>query len=387
MKVMILGIDGYLGWPLALRMASKGYEVIGIDNMATRKSVEEVGSISALPIKSMDERVKIANKEFKGKITFVKGDITDYKLIYDTIKEHTPETIVHFAEQRSAPYSMIDVNHATYTMRNNINGTINLIYAIRDADLDTHVVKMGTMGEFGTPKFDIPEAPFVDVEIKGKRDKITTPKWGGSWYHWTKVHDTNNLLFANKLWGITMTDIMQGPVYGTRTSEIKSEDLFTRFDFDAVWGTVVNRYCVEAILGEPLTPYGKGGQIRGFLSLQDSMDALTLLVENKPKTGEYRSVNQFMELLSVNEIAEIVKTEAAKLGIDAKIKNVENPRVEEEQHHYNPERTVLPSLGFKLKVLKVQMKDAIGEIIKDLLPNKNRLENYKDVLLPKTRWR
>ncbi len=381
---MILGIDGYLGWPLALRMASKGYEVIGIDNMATRKSVEEVGSISALPIKSMDERVKIANKEFKGKITFVKGDITDYKLIYDTIKEHTPETIVHFAEQRSAPYSMIDVNHATYTMRNNINGTINLIYAIRDADLDTHVVKMGTMGEFGTPKFDIPEAPFVDVEIKGKRDKITTPKWGGSWYHWTKVHDTNNLLFANKLWGITMTDIMQGPVYGTRTSEIKSEDLFTRFDFDAVWGTVVNRYCVEAILGEPLTPYGKGGQIRGFLSLQDSMDALTLLVENKPKTGEYRSVNQFMELLSVNEIAEIVKTEAAKLGIDAKIKNVENPRVEEEQHHYNPERTVLPSLGFKLKV---QMKDAIGEIIKDLLPNKNRLENYKDVLLPKTRWR
>ncbi len=381
---MILGIDGYLGWPLALRMASKGYEVIGIDNMATRKSVEEVGSISALPIKSMDERVKIANKEFKGKITFVKGDITDYKLIYDTIKEHTPETIVHFAEQRSAPYSMIDVNHATYTMRNNINGTINLIYAIRDADLDTHVVKMGTMGEFGTPKFDIPEAPFVDVEIKGKRDKITTPKWGGSWYHWTKVHDTNNLLFANKLWGITMTDIMQGPVYGTRTSEIKSEDLFTRFDFDAVWGTVVNRYCVEAILGEPLTPYGKGGQIRGFLSLQDSMDALTLLIENKPKTGEYRSVNQFMELLSVNEIAEIVKTEAAKLGIDAKIKNVENPRVEEEQHHYNPERTVLPSLGFKLKV---QMKDAIGEIIKDLLPNKNRLENYKDVLLPKTRWR
>ncbi len=381
---MILGIDGYLGWPLALRMASKGYEVIGIDNMATRKSVEEVGSISALPIKSMDERVKIANKEFKGKITFVKGDITDYKLICDTIKEHTPETIVHFAEQRSAPYSMIDVNHATYTMRNNINGTINLIYAIRGADLDTHVVKMGTMGEFGTPKFDIPEAPFVDVEIKGKRDKITTPKWGGSWYHWTKVHDTNNLLFANKLWGITITDIMQGPVYGTRTSEIKSEDLFTRFDFDAVWGTVVNRYCVEAILGEPLTPYGKGGQIRGFLSLQDSMDALTLLIENKPKTGEYRSVNQFMELLSVNEIAEIVKTEAAKLGIDAKIKNVENPRVEEEQHHYNPERTVLPSLGFKLKV---QMKDAIGEIIKDLLPNKNRLENYKDVLLPKTRWR
>ena len=383
-KIMILGADGYLGWPLSLRMLAKGNEVLGIDNMVTRRSVEEVGSASALPIGSPEDRIKAARKKFGAEINFINGDITNFDFLYKSIKEFKPDTIVHFAEQRSAPYSMIDVKHAGYTMTNNIVGTINLIYAIKDLGLNSHVVKMGTMGEFGTPKFDIPEAAFVDVEINGKKDKITTPKWAGSWYHWTKVHDTNNLLFASRLWSITATDIMQGPVYGTRSSEINSEALFTRFDFDEIWGTVVNRYCVEAVLGEPLTPYGKGGQVRGFLSLQDSMDALTLLIENPPEEGEYRAVNQFMELLSVNEIAEIVKAESAKLGIEATIKNVENPRVEAEQHYYNPERKVLPSLGFKLKV---KMKDGIGQILKDLMPYKKSIEKYRNVIMPKTKWK
>jgi nucleoside-diphosphate-sugar epimerase len=381
---MIFGIDGYLGWPLALRMAARGHEVAGVDNFATRASVKEVGSASALPILEMKERIKAAKQTTGKEMRFYQGDVTERGFVYDLIRKEKPDAVVHFAEQRSAPYSMIDADHASYTMRNNILSTINLIYAVKELSPNTHILKMGTMGEFGTPKFDIPEAAFVPVSIKGKEDLITTPKWAGSWYHWTKVHDTNNLLFANKIWGLRTTDIMQGPVYGTRTKEITDAKLFTRFDFDEVWGTVVNRYCVEAVLGMPLTPYGKGGQVRGFLSLEDSMEALTLLLENEPPEREYRAVNQFMELLSVKAIAEMVQAEAKRQGLDVAIKHVDNPRVEAEQHYYNPERRILPSLGFHLKI---KMKDVVGTMIEDLKPYRGELKQYERVIMPKTKWK
>ncbi len=385
MKVIIFGADGYLGWPLALRLAAEGNKVIGIDNMATRRLVAEVGSDSALPILNMKDRVKAA-KEISGyDMEFIEGDVTNYEFVYSAIKESAPDTIVHFAEQRTAPYSMIDVHHANYTMVNNITGTINLIYAMRDINPDIHLVKLGTMGEFGTPKFDIPEDAYVETEINGKRDRITVPKFAGSWYHWTKVHDTNNLLFANKLWGIRTTDVMQGPVYGTRTKEIIDERLHTRFDFDGVFGTVVNRYTAQAIAGIPLTPYGKGTQVRAFLSLEDSMRALDLLIKNPPERGAYRAVNQFMETLSMNEIAQTVSEAAKKLGINTTIQNVENPRVEAEQHHYNPERKILPSLG--MSEIQETMDVVVGRMLKDLIPYKKRILEHKDVIMPRTFWR
>jgi Nucleoside-diphosphate-sugar epimerases len=365
MKVIILGADGYLGWPLSLRLLRRGHQVVGVDNLATRRAVEEVGSDSALPIPSPKERERAARE--LGEFKFVFGDVTDYKFVRELLRKENPDAVVHFAEQRSAPYSMRDVEHAVYTMHNNLEGTLNLIYAVKEVKSDIHIVKMGTMGEYGTPNFDIPESAFVEVEINGRRDRIPTPKFAGSWYHWTKVYDTYNMLFANKVWGLTFTDIMQGPVYGTRTEEITGERFFTRFDFDEVWGTVVNRYCVEAVLGLPLTPYGKGGQTRGFLSLEDSVEALRILIENPPKQGEYRHVNQFVELRSVREIATFVQEAARELGLDVKVEHVPNPRVEAEEHYYNPELKVLPSLGFRPKKV---MREEVKVMIKDLLPFK-----------------
>jgi len=384
MKVLILGIDGYLGWPLALRLGKKGHEVIGIDNLSTRRFSEEVGADSAFPLPKPEDRVKAAKKYLDIDIKFYIGDVTDYNFLKEVIRRHKPDAIVHFAEQRSAPYSMIDRNHAVYTVVNNAVSTLNIIYAVKEIDPTIHILKMGTMGEYGTPNFDIPESIYVEAIVNGKKDKIIVPRKASSVYHWTKVHDTDFLLYFHELWGLTVTDIMQGPVYGTRTQEIIDESLRTRFDFDETWGTVVNRFCVQAILGIPLTVYGKGGQTRGFLSLEDSISALALLLEHPPKQGEYRVVNQFMEIYSVRQIAEMVKKAGEELGLNVQIGPLPNPRVEAEEHYYNPERKVLPSLGY---YPKKNLRDEVKEMIKDLLPYKERLERYKHTILPRTKWR
>ena len=384
MKVLILGIDGYLGWPLALRLGKRGHEVIGIDNLSTRRFSEEVGADSAFPLPKPEDRVKAAKKHLDINIDFYVGDVTDYNFLKEIIKRHKPDAIVHFAEQRSAPYSMKDRDHAVYTVINNEVSTLNLVYAVKEIDPTIHILKMGTMGEYGTPNFDIPESIYVEAIVNGKKDKIIVPRKAGSVYHWTKVHDTDFLLFFKELWGLTVTDIMQGPVYGTRTQEIIDESLRTRFDFDETWGTVVNRFCVQAILGIPLTVYGKGGQTRGFLSLEDSMEALALLLEHPPKQGEYRVVNQFTEIYSVKQIAEMVKKAGEELGLNVQIGPLPNPRVEAEDHYYNPERKVLPSLGF---YPKKNLREEVKNMIKDLLPYKERLERFKSAILPRTTWR
>ncbi|MBB5253918.1 UDP-sulfoquinovose synthase [Sulfurisphaera ohwakuensis] len=384
MRILILGIDGYLGWPLALRLAKRGHEVIGIDNLSTRRFSEEVGSDSAFPLPKPEDRVREAKRHLDVDITFYIGDVTDYNFLTEIMKKHKPDAIVHFAEQRSAPYSMKDRDHAVYTVVNNEVSTLNVIYAVKQIDPTIHILKMGTMGEYGTPNFDIPESIYVEAIVNGKKDKIIVPRKAGSVYHWTKVHDTDFLLYFHELWGLTVTDIMQGPVYGTRTEEIVDESLRTRFDFDETWGTVVNRFCVQAILGIPLTVYGKGGQTRGFISLEDSMEALTLLLEHPPNQGEYRVANQFAEIYSVRKIAEMVKNAGEELGLKVEIGPLPNPRVEAEEHYYNPERKVLPSLGF---YPKKNLKDELKNMIKDLLPYRERLERYKDAILPKTKWR
>ena len=384
MKILILGIDGYIGWPLALRLISRGHTVSGADSLFTRKRVKEVNSDSLTPILTMEERIgKI--KELWGKnIEYYEGDVSDASFIYDLIERIKPDAIVHLAEQRSAPYSMLGLSQATETLTKNMIGTLNLVYAMKDIVPDCHLLKLGTMGEYGTPNIDIPEG-FFEIEYNGRKDNLPFPKFAGSWYHWSKVHDTNNLMFANKLWNLRITDVMQGVVYGTRVKEIHETKLYTRFDVDEVWGTALNRFCTQAVIDEPITPYGKGMQRRGFLSLEDSINCLTIGLEKPPSPGEYRVYNQFDEHYSVNELAEITaRTANAILGKNCKIEHVENPRVEKEEHYYNPEHSKLKSLGYKRSR---ELKDDIVNILEDIQTFKDRAENLRNVIKPKTFWR
>jgi UDP-sulfoquinovose synthase len=239
------------------------------------------------------------------------------------------------------------------------------------------------MGEYGTPNIDIPEG-FFEIEFRGKKEKLPFPRQAGSWYHWSKVHDSNNVMFGCKLWGLRSTDVMQGVVYGTRTEPMKDDRLLTRFDFDEAFGTAINRFCAQAVIGHTLTPYGNGGQKRGFIALRDSMKCLTIALENPPEEGEYRVFNQFDEVYNIYELAEEVKNAAKKEGIDAEIQNVVNPRMELEEHYYNPDNNNLRELGFKPTKM---LPDELSIILKDLKRFRERIEAKKDIILPKIKWR
>lgn len=387
MKVLILGIDGYLGWALALRLIRRGHEVMGIDNFYTRKAVNEVGSDSALPILPMNERLKVVEETLGARIDFIEGDVTNYTLIRRALEQFKPDAVVHFAEQRSAPYSMIDVNHATYTVSNNLTSTLNLVYAVREVKRDIHILKMGTLGEYGYPAFRIPEDAFVDAIINGARDRIVVPRWAGSWYHWSKVFDSYMLIYASKLWGLTITDFHQGPVYGSRTKDILSEELFTRFDIDDVWGTVINRFLAQAVINHPLTIYGSGKQKKGFTSLEDTITALAALIENPPGQGEFRTVHHYREIKTLNEMAELVRRASLKvLGYDPGVNHILNPRVEpEDETLYEPERRVLLRLG--IYGLSRIMEDEVEVMIRDLERHRDRIERLRNVIMPRVKWR
>ncbi len=383
MKVLITGIDGYSGWPLALHLVKRGHSVVGIDNFVTRKRVKEVGSDSATPILPFAKRQAAVKELFGAEIGFHKGDLGDYGFVSRVLDTERPEAIVHLAEQRSAPYSMIDVDHAVRTQVDNLTGTLHLLYAMRAHVPDAHLVKMGTMGEYGTPNLDIPEG-FFEIEYRGRKDTVPFPRQAGSWYHWSKVFDSGDVMFASKIWGLRATDVMQGVIYGTRTPEITDRRLLTRFDFDEVWGTALNRFCVEAVLGLPLTPYGKGGQIRGFIALEDSVQSLRIAVENPPRPGEYRVWNQFDEAYSVNRLAELTAQVATELGMRPTIEHPPDPRVEAEEHHYHPLHDHLPALGYRRTR---ELPEALREIFADLTRYKRRLEAHRDAVMPRVDWR
>ena len=258
MRVLVLGGDGYLGWPTALYLSARGHEVMAVDNLVRRRYDTELGIASLVPITDLERRTTVWNELTGRRVTYAVGDITDYDFLTSTFQAFMPEAIVHFGEQRSAPYSMIDRSHAVYTQVNNIVGNLNVLFAIGEIDPSVHLVKLGTMGEYGTPNIDIEEG-FIEITHKGRTDTLPFPKQPGSFYHLSKVHDSHNLAFVCRAWGLRATDLNQGIVYGQVTEEtVLHPDLATRLDYDAVFGTVLNRFVVQAVAGRPLTVYGKG---------------------------------------------------------------------------------------------------------------------------------
>ena len=383
MRVFIAGVDGYLGWPLAQYLAARGHEVAGCDLFLRRKWVEEIGSHSAIPIKPMEERLVAFKENFDKELIFKEGDLRNYDFVVEFFQSFQPEAIVHLGEVPSAPYSMIDVHHCVFTQTNNLAGTLNILYAMKAICPQAHLVKLGTMGEYGTPNIDIPEG-FFTIEYKGRTDTLPFPRQAGSWYHQTKVHDSHNIMFACKIWGTRSTDIMQGVVFGTRIDEMgEDERLLTRFDFDECFGTVMNRYCAEAVIGHPISPFGAGKQTRGFLPLRDSMQCLTIAIDNPPKEGEYRTFNQFEKVYSVSELAEKVKKVGDEFELNVEIMNLENPRIEKEQHYYNPDHQHLLHLGYKPTH---DMEQEMRIMIQDLIKYKDRIEEKRELLIPSVRW-
>jgi UDP-sulfoquinovose synthase len=383
LKILIAGIDGYLGWALASHLADRGHEVAGIDNGFRREWVEEMGSVSAIPIASLDQRAAAFERKFGKKLNVVSGDLTDQTVVRDLVSSFLPDTIVQLGECPSAPYSMIDADHAVFVQTNNLTSTFNLMFAIKDLVPDAHLVKLGTMGEYGTPNVDIPEG-FFEIEYKGRKDRLPFPRQAGSFYHWSKVHGSNNIMFASKIWGLRATDIMQGVVYGTTNDAMGTdEDMQTRLDFDQSFGTAINRFVCSAVIDEPLTLFGNGHQKRGFLPLKDSMQCLTLAIEKPAAGGEYRVLNQFEEVYSVVELADKVREVGSTFGLDVKIANYQNPRIEAQDHHYSPEHQNLLDLGYKPTR---DMASELEDMFKALIPQKSRIAEHRDALIPDIRW-
>jgi len=383
LRVFIAGMDGYLGWSLAVHLTAQGHDVAGADLFLRRRWVEEMGGESAIPIATMDERVAALQECFGRSCHFATGDLRDYRFVERSLRDFQPDAIVHVGECPSAPYSMIDVHHAVFVQTNNLVSTFNLLFAMKSVRSDAHLVKLGTMGEYGTPNIDIPEG-FFDIEYRGRRDRLPFPRQAGSWYHWSKVHGSNNIMFASKLWGLRATDIMQGVVFGTQLNEMTTDGrLRTRLDFDQAFGTAINRFCCQAVIRHPLTPYGKGHQQRGFLPLRDSMQCLELALVNPPAPGEYRVLNQFAEVYDVTELALKVQAAAQQLGIEVAVRNLENPRRELEDHYYQPDHQALFDLGYK-PTREVDVE--IRTMLEDLLPHRDRIEGRRRVLIPDVRW-
>jgi UDP-sulfoquinovose synthase len=387
MRVFIAGIDGYLGWTLAVHLAHRGHEVGGIDALHRRRWVEELGSHSALPIPPMAERLDAYRERFGTSLAFVEGDLTDYEGVLACLRRFRPEAVVHLGEMPSAPYSMMDVAHATWTQTNNIVGTLHLLYAMRATCPEAHLLKLGTMGEYGTPNVPIPEG-FFDVEYGGRRDRLPFPRQAGSWYHQSKVHDSHNIMLACRIWKLRSTDVMQGVVYGTRVDAMGAESALdprfvTRLDFDQCFGTVINRFCCQAMIGHPITPFGSGRQKRGFIALRDSMQCLTLALESPPAAGEYRVLNQFEEVWDVASLAREVQAAGRAVGIDVSIRHLENPRTETEDHYYAPEHQRLFDLGYKPAGA---LPSELRQVLADLAPHRARIEAKRHLLVPDIRW-
>jgi len=379
MRILVLGGDGYLGWPTALHLSRRGHDVAVVDNFARRSYDYEMGVDSLVPVRSLQRRVRTWEEVSGLRVEAYIGDLTDPVFVTRVITEFQPESIVHFAEQRSAPYSMIDQKHAVYTQMNNVVGTLNLLYAIAEIDPSIHLVKLGTMGEYGTPNIDIEEG-FIEITHRGRTDVMPYPKQPGSFYHLSKVHDSHNIMFACRIWGLRSTDLNQGIVYGQETPETALHpDLATRFDYDGVFGTVLNRFSVQAVVGHPLTVYGSGGQTRGMLDIRDTLACVEIACLNPPAQGEYRVFNQFTESFSVSQLAEMVVD--AYPGL-VEVDHLDDPRVEKEEHYYRAAHTKLLDLGLVPHLLS---RGTISALLATADRHRDRVD--PEAIRPTVQWR
>jgi UDP-sulfoquinovose synthase len=382
MRVLVIGGDGYCGWATALHLSNRGYDVAIFDSLVRRHWDAQLGVETLTPIAPIQKRIQ-RWQDLTGKsIDLFVGDITDYDFLSKTLHQFEPESIVHFGEQRSAPFSMIDREHAVLTQVNNVVGTLNLLYIMRSDFPDCHLVKLGTMGEYGTPNIDIEEG-YITIEHNGRQDTLPYPKQPGSFYHLSKVHDSHNIHFACKIWGLRATDLNQGVVYGVLTEETGMDELLiNRLDYDGVFGTALNRFCIQAAIGHPLTVYGKGGQTRGFLDIRDTVRCVELAIANPADPGQFRVFNQFTELFSVEDLALKVKQAGVALGLDVEISYMQNPRVELEQHYFNAKNTKLLDLGLQPHYLSDSLLDSLLNFANKY---KTRVDNQQ--ILPKVSWR
>ncbi len=376
MKVLILGGDGYLGWPTAMNLSNHGHEIAVADNYMRRTLMVEEGVEPLYSVPDLEQRVKYWKTKTGISISTYIGDLANWDFMFRIIDEFRPDAVVHYAEQPSAPYSMLNRKAASLTLHNNLGVTANLIFAVKEIDPDIHVIKLGTMGEYGTPNIDIEEG-WLDVEHKGRKHKFLYPRQAGSLYHTTKIMDTDLLWYYIRIWDLKVTDLMQGPVYGVFTDESDGdENLMTFLSYDEIFGTVLNRFIVQAVAGIPLTVYGKGGQTRGYLNIKDTLNCIRLSVENPAVSGELRIFNQFTETFSVNELADRVVDAARHFDLSVDINHMENPRKEMEEHYYNPANTGLLELGLKPHFLT---ESVLQELLGKVLVHKDRIDTKKIV--------
>jgi len=392
--VLILGGDGYLGWPTAMYFSARGFEVTVVDNYFRRNVCGDLNVEMLYAVPMLSERAQIWYELTGYEIKVVIADLSDpekMRSLFNGTVEYQwpnkskftgiPDTVIHYAEQPSAPYSLMNYKTANFTLSNNLLVTNNLMFSIRDFARDTHVIKLGTMGEYGTPNIDIEEG-WLEIEHKGRKDKFLYPRQGGSIYHTTKIMDTDLFWFGVRAWDLKVTDLMQGPVYGIETDESKVDvRLRTIFNYDEIFGTVINRFITQGIVGHPLTVYGEGGQTRGYLNIKDTLQCVYIAAENPAKKGEMKIYNQIMETFTVNELALLVKEAGAGLNFDIKIEHIENPRVELEEHYYNPSYQGLVELGVKPHYLTRKILVEIMTVVQ-----KYSSSIRQDVMLPKTKW-
>ena len=365
-RILVLGGDGYLGWPTAMALSRAGNRVAVVDNFAKRQWELELGVRPLFEIPTLHERARAWREVSEREIEVAIGDLCDYDFVASVFEQFRPDAVIHYGQQPSAPYSMIDVRHATYTQRNNIVSNLNIIFAIRDITPETHLIKLGTMGEYGTPDVDIEEG-YLTVSQDGRSHTFLYPKTPGSMYHLSKVHDSHNIHFACRIWNLRATELNQGVVYGVETDESGLDPrLATSFHYDEVFGTALNRFCVQAVIGHPLTVYGKGGQTRGYLNIRDTIACVSLAVANPADPGELRVYNQFTEQFSVQELAERVQAAAEHMGWKVEIAHTANPRKELEEHYYNAKHSKLIDLGLTPRLLNEELIDSmLGRIGKN----------------------
>ena len=381
MKVLVIGGDGYCGWATALYLSNRGYEVGILDSLVRRHWDNELGVETLTPIAPIQKRLQRWQDLTSKSIDLFIGDITNYEFLHKSLHEFQPTAIVHFGEQRSAPFSMIDREHAVLTQVNNVVGTLNLLYIMREDFPDCHLVKLGTMGEYGTPNIDIEEG-YITIEHNGRKDTLPYPKQPGSMYHLSKVHDSHNIHFACRIWGLRATDLNQGIVYGVLTDETGMDELLiNRLDYDGVFGTALNRFCIQASVGHPLTVYGTGGQTRGFLDIRDTVRCVELAIANPAEPGEFRVFNQFTELFSVGDLAMMVKNAGNALGLNVDIDHIANPRVEKEEHYFNAKNTKLLDLGLQPHLLSDSLLDSL---LNFAVKYQHRVDHKQ--ILPKVSW-